>query len=352
MIILSMKKFWGFIFLVLISNFSFASEGQKYAFNFYAKEYKEIQSLFSTCDNLLDPLRSIPLKQTPPVYPKRALELGIAGNTLLKIQVNPDGSVKDTEVVWSSSDDPKFNSSFNRSSIRAGNDFIYRPKVNDSNEQVAFTTYTTIAFFIQDQEYTLNLGNQTRNYKKLRRLMKKDPTRFLKEVETLLNGNGLEPIQKAIYLYFKGLTLYQQGEKIEAVIKILEESQKIYFQVYAYETDNKKEKKIYLMGSNEAKLHTYVGTLLGQLYLERSLWNEAAIQFSSVLRNVRNNKKGQSGRFLQSYVSLGIATFNLKLWCDADESWNNAISLAQKLNKDFPSWLMKFKEEAEKKRKL
>ena len=43
------------------------------------------------------------------------------------------------------------------------------------------------------------------------------------------------------------------------------------------------------MGSNEAKLHTYVGTLLGQLYLEKSLWNEAAIQFSSVLRNVRNN---------------------------------------------------------------
>ncbi len=213
MIILSMKKFWGFIFLVLISNFSFASEGQKYAFNFYAKEYKEIQSLFSTCDNLLDPLRSIPLKQTPPVYPKRALELGIAGNTLLKIQVNPDGSVKDTEVVWSSSDDPKFNSSFNRSSIRAGNDFIYRPKVNDSNEQVAFTTYTTIAFFIQDQEYTLNLGNQTRNYKKLRRLMKKDPTRFLKEVETLLNGNGLEPIQNSNLSIFQRINSLSTGRK-------------------------------------------------------------------------------------------------------------------------------------------
>ena len=103
------------------------------------------------------------------------------------------------------------------------------------------------------------------------------------------------------------------------------------------------------MGSNESKLHTFVGVLLGQLYLEKSMWNEAAIQYATVIRNVRNNKI-ESPRFLQSYINLGIATYNLNLWCQADESWQSAINLGAKINTKFPDWLNVYKEEANKRR--
>ena len=64
-----------------------------------------------------------------------------------------------------------------RSTINATNKFIYKPKVNEIGENIESTAHTIIAYSIVGLEETLYLGNQTRNYKKLKRLMKKDPDR-------------------------------------------------------------------------------------------------------------------------------------------------------------------------------
>ena len=39
------------------------------------------------------------------------------------------------------------------------------------------------------------------------------------EVEKLLNGNKLEPIQRAVYLFFKGLMMHKQGEDKDELLR-------------------------------------------------------------------------------------------------------------------------------------
>ncbi len=346
-----MKRVGLLSFLFLISQIIVGLDEQDQNLDLYPNEFQSMKSLFSSCINLSDPLKTNPIKQEPPDYPRRALQLGIGGTTLIKIRVNEDGTVKNTEIVWSSADNPKYKTIFDRSSIRSGNKFVYEPKVNSIGENIEFTAYAISKFYIEGTEETLYLGSQNRNFNKLKKMMSKDPNKFLNEVETLLGSNELEPLQRAIYLFFKGLTLYQQGEDRQKIISILEKSQKLYYEIFIYKTDNDEDKNLYLMGNNESKLHTYVGVLLGQLYLEKAMWNEASIQFSSVLRNMKNNKKSKSTRYLQSYINLGISTYSLKLWCQADESWNSAITMAKSLNKKFPDYLIKFKEDANKRRR-
>ena len=325
---------------------------QELKLDLFSNDYTQLQSLFSNCSKLKDPLGAYPIKQSPPVYPRRALENGIEGIVLIKMLVRKDGTVKETEVVWSSADDSRSQNLFHSRSIKAGNKFIYKPKLNKDGQKVEFTSYSTIAYSIEGNEEVLNLGNQSREFRKYRKLMKNDPQRFLEEIDIVLNENILQPMQKAIYLYFKGRVLSQQGEEKEKIIQTLEESQKIYWKIHTYVTDDEDEKDIYLMGRNESKLHTFVGPLLSQLYLEKRMWNEAAIQSSTVIRNSRQNQKKPSGRLYQSYIHLGISAFNLKLWCEADESWTIAKAMAKRLKREFPDSLSKFKDEAKKRHNL
>lgn len=325
---------------------------QELKLDLFSNDYTQLQSLFSNCSKLKDPLGAYPIKQSPPVYPRRALENGIEGIVLIKMLVRKDGTVKETEVVWSSADDSRSQNLFHSRSIKAGNKFIYKPKLNKDGQKVEFTSYSTIAYSIEGNEEVLNLGNQSREFRKYRKLMKNDPQRFLEEIDIVLNKNILQPMQKAIYLYFKALALSQQGEEKEKIIQTFEESQKLYWEIQTYVTDDEDEKDIYLMGRNESKLHTFVGPLLSQLYLEKRMWNEAAIQSSTVIRNSRQNQKKPSGRLYQSYIHLGISAFNLKLWCEADESWTIAKAMAKRLKREFPDSLSKFKDEAKKRHNL
>ena len=325
---------------------------QKLELDLSSNDYTQLQSLFSGCSKLKDPLGAYPIKQSPPVYPTRAIEEGIEGITLIKMMVRQDGTVKETKVVWSSADDSRSQNLFHSRSIKAGNKFIYEPKLNKHGQKIEFTAYSTVVYGIKGQEEILNLGNQSKEFRKYRRLMKNDPQRFLEEIDILFNKNILQPMQKAIYLYFKGLVLSQQGEEKEKIIKTLEESQKLYWKIHTYVTDDEDEKDIYLMGRNESKLHTFVGPLLSQFYLEKRMWNEAAIQSSTVIRNSRQNKQKPSGRLYQSFIHLGISAFNLKLWCEADESWTIAKAMAKRLKREFPDSLSKFKDEANKRRNL
>ena len=347
-----MKRLCLFFIFTLPCLFCADDIEQELKLDLFSNDYTQLQSLFSNCSKLKDPLGAYPIKQSPPVYPRRALEAGIEGITLVKIMVRKDGTVKETEVVWSSADDSRSQNLFHRSSIKAGNKFIYEPKLNKDGQKVEFTTYSTIAYSIDGNEEVLNLGNQSREFRKYRKLMKNDPQRFLEEIDIVLNENILQPMQKAIYLYFKARVLSQQGEEKEKIIQTLEESQKLYWKIHTYVTDDEDEKDIYLMGRNESKLHTFVGPLLSQLYLQKRMWNEAAIQSSTVIRNSRQNQKKPSGRLYQSYIHLGISAFNLKLWCEADESWAIAKAMAKRLKREFPDSLSKFKDEANKRRNL
>ena len=308
-------------------------------------------NLFPSCSKLKDPLAAKPIKQSPPKYPRKALMNGVQGTVLVALDISEKGTVSSSKVIWSSSDDPKFENIFDKNSIRASENFIYQPKTNEYGKEVTSKAHTIIIFTIQGQEETLNLGSQTRKFASLSGLLKKDPDKFLIEVEELLNRNDLEKIQRAIYLYYKGLVHYRRGSDTKEVIAILEDSQKNYYETYTFETENKEENNIILMGNNESKLHTFNGILLGQLYLEQSRWNEAALQNATVLRNART-QRSKSPRYLQAFLNLGISAYNLKLWCHASESWKSAVALSQEINKPIPEWISPYIKEANKRRAL
>ena len=316
---------------------------------FYA-ELNEID-LFPSCTELKDPLATRPIQQYPPRYPRRALERDVQGTVLVALDISDEGNVKNSNVIWSSADNPKYENIFDKNSIEASKNFIYEPKTNEYGDKVASKEHVIIVFTIEGLEETLNLGSQTRKFNSLRRMLRDNPEKFLIEVEKLISGNDLSKIQRAIYLYFKGLVLYKRGAKVEKVITILEDSQKYYFQTYTYETGNSEEKNIVLLGNNESKLHTFNGILLGQLYLEQSRWNEAALQNGSVIRIARNQKI-DSPRFLQAYINFGISTYNLKHWCQASESWKSANELSKKIQRTLPEWILPFIAEANKRRAL
>ena len=72
MLVLIMTKIWIISFLVLMSKISSSTEDPSQALGLYSNEYQSIKSLYSSCDNLLDPFRSVPIMQIPPAYPLEA----------------------------------------------------------------------------------------------------------------------------------------------------------------------------------------------------------------------------------------------------------------------------------------
>ena len=136
MLVLIMTKIWLISFLVLMPKIGSSSEDSSQALDLYSNEYQSIKSLYSSCDNLLDPFRSVPIMQIPPSYPRRALEKEVSGTVLTKIKINADGTVKTSEVVWASADNPKYKDVFNRSAIKAANEYLYKPKVNEIGENI------------------------------------------------------------------------------------------------------------------------------------------------------------------------------------------------------------------------
>ena len=173
-------------------------------------------------------------------------------------------------------------------------------------------------------------------------------------------GTRMSPLTKAVNkqllpIYDKPLIFYPLSilmlANIKDILIIVNKGQLNQYKKLIPNGNNLEEKNIVLMGNNESKLHTYNGILLGQLYLEQSRWNEAAIQNASVIRNARNQKI-DSPRYLQAYINLGISAYNLKHWCQASESWNSASELSKKIQRQLPEWILPFIAEANKRRAL
>ena len=126
---------------------------------FYA-ELNDID-LFPSCSKLKDPLATRPIRQSPPRYPRRALERDVQGTVLVALDISDEGNVKNSNVIWSSADNPKYENIFDKNSIEASKDFIYEPKTNEYGNKVASKEYAIIVFTIEGLEETLNLGAQT-----------------------------------------------------------------------------------------------------------------------------------------------------------------------------------------------
>ena len=63
----------------------------------------------------------IPIKQVPPIYPRRLLERGIEGCAMMKFTVNKEGKTENIEVEWSTNPD------FNEPSIESAKRYEYSP---------------------------------------------------------------------------------------------------------------------------------------------------------------------------------------------------------------------------------
>ena len=63
----------------------------------------------------------IPIKQTPPIYPKKLLRKGVEGCAMLKFTVNEQGRTENVEVEWST------NPEFNQSAIESAKKYEYSP---------------------------------------------------------------------------------------------------------------------------------------------------------------------------------------------------------------------------------
>ena len=63
----------------------------------------------------------VPIKQVPPIYPRRLLERGIEGCAMMKFTVNKEGKTENIEVEWSTNPD------FNEPSIESAKRYEYSP---------------------------------------------------------------------------------------------------------------------------------------------------------------------------------------------------------------------------------
>jgi periplasmic protein TonB len=87
----------------------------------------------------------VSMVRVEPVYPLRAIELGLEGSVLLRFDVGPDGLVSNPEILQSS------HPLFNAAALRAAGKFRYKPRVVDGTA-VATPGVQTVFRFTLDQQ--------------------------------------------------------------------------------------------------------------------------------------------------------------------------------------------------------
>lgn len=88
----------------------------------------------------------LPLIKIAPVYPKRALMLGLQGYVVVQFSVQKDGSVTDPEVVES---DPE--GIFERAALQAVMSFKYQPRVVDGEAIVVPGVRNRFEFVLEEE---------------------------------------------------------------------------------------------------------------------------------------------------------------------------------------------------------
>ncbi len=86
----------------------------------------------------------LPIVKVAPMYPRRAQQLGITGECLVRFTVTTSGTVRDVEVVPDGCSDPLFA----RPSIEAARRFKYKPRVIDGTPVEVLNVYNMFHFKI------------------------------------------------------------------------------------------------------------------------------------------------------------------------------------------------------------
>ena len=312
-----------FISLIFLFNSISSHEGKHFQF----EECKAAE---------IDPLKPIPIRQTPPVYPRKALERAIEANVLLEFTVNERGRVEDPVVIWF--DQTSSKSDFSRSAINTVKKFKYKPGKTASGEPISVDgVKVMIAYRIEGSEDSLGINSLI-----LDRILKKvkvtdmSPKTMqklggaIKDIDLELNKDSLSNIEKAAFLYLKATTLFKMNRPLQEIKAALLESKSYYGDDYL---DLKND--VQIRGVASSKLQTFGGLLLSQIYYKEEDWKSLEHEMLEVT-NSQFGANTLKRRFYAPYMQLGVASYNLRNWCTSVSSFARARKIAEINNLKFP----------------
>lgn len=282
-------------------------------------------ALFPTCtgpDDLVD--EYLPLTKVQPAYPHRALQKGKEGFVVVKFTVTAQGTTTDHEVVESFPP-----SVFDRAAVEAARQFTYEPRRVDGVPVASQNVSNVITFRItgdREAHHDAEAIDRVRNW------MSND--RFdtaQKYVTTALKGrDGSNPMDSgALVLWsLQGAIYAAQGKQAEA-IGAYEQSVLSCSPYCALERET------------EASIHL----ILGNLYSQAGRWTDSAASLKRAIRKgraTRVNADGEaipedlSARVVEAYARLGLASMRSGQWCEAEQSFQEAITGAESLGIEYP----------------
>ena len=308
------------------------------SFNISSHEGKHFE--FKECRVEADPLKPIPTRQVPPMYPRKALEKAIESNVLLEFTVNEKGRVEDPQVIWLDQTSSKSNKDlFSRSAINNVKKFKYKPGKTTYGEPTSTDgVKVIIAYRIQGFEDSLGIDSFT--LRKILRTVKvtdMSPQTMqklegaIKDIDLELNKDSLSNIEKAAFLYIKATTLFKLNRPSEEIKEALLESKSYYGDDYV----DTLEDGVQVRGVTSSKLHTFGGLLLSQIYYEEEDWKSLEHEMLEVTNSQFGNTLKQ--RFYASYMQLGVASYTLENWCTSFYSFERARKIAKNYKLKFPT---------------
>tara|TARA_B100000686_G_scaffold193866_1_gene200743 strand:+ start:769 stop:1785 length:1017 start_codon:yes stop_codon:yes gene_type:complete len=308
------------------------------SFNISSHEGKHFE--FKECRVEADPLKPIPTRQVPPMYPRKALEKAIESNVLLEFTVNEKGRVEDPQVIWLDQTSSKSNKDlFSRSAINTVKKFKYKPGKTTYGEPISTDgVKVIIAYRIQGFEDSLGIDSFT--LRKILRTVKvtdMSPQTMqklegaIKDIDLELNKDSLSNIEKAAFLYIKATTLFKLNRPSEDIKEALLESKSYYGDDYV----DTLEDGVQVRGVTSSKLHTFGGLLLSQIYYEEEDWKSLEHEMLEVTNSQFGNTLKQ--RFYASYMQLGVASYTLENWCTSFYSFERARKISKNYKLKFPT---------------
>ena len=302
----------------------------------FSHEGKHFQ--LEECRSNADPLKPVPIKNSLPVYPRRALEKAIEANVLLQFTVNKEGNVENPEVIWFDQTASK-KDLFSRSALRAASKLKYKPGKTESGEPISTPGVRTImSYRVTGNEDNLDFNTKILN-KIVKRIRVKDMSSksirrlegALDKINKELKSDKLSDIEIAAILYIKASTLFKLDRPSEEVKEALLESKSYYEDDFVDTLKN----GFQLRGVTSSKLHTYAGLLLSHIYFQEEEWKSLEHEMLEVLTSPELNM--MSFRYYSSYMQLGVASYTLKNWCTSVTSFERAKKIAETKNLKFPN---------------
>ena len=316
-----------------------------------AHEGNQEKSILKACDKTPYASSAKPLAQPPPNYPRKALFNFLEANLLVEFKVNKLGEVEDPEVVWQHQTgdyrfkpgDHSHKNIFVRNTLAAVKRYKYEPRKTKEGEIVESKEKVLIAFRLEGYEDILYIDNKKfdkilRESRRVRDHKSKKGIaslkNIIKSIETELEEGDLISIEKAAFLYLKALTLESLGAPNEEIRKVLLDSKTNY----EYEIIETLKGGIEVKSVTSEKLNSFGALLLADSYFRDSDYENVEHELIHLFNSSRSNIFSQK-RFLPSLLQLGIASYTLRNWCNANEALERAKVLSKSSKVTFPSYL-------------